>query len=245
MLPATRDATPVDHSLTYTSGGLKNIPHVARLRTILSMLDAEAPLSGASYADVGCSNGYVTSIVSERIGAAETVGFDHSEQQLAAARERHPDLEFRPIDLNLPPASPRRFDLVTCFEVLEHVGHLGNALDNLVAMTRPGGLLLVSVPIEVGVRGTAKFLAKTLIYRYRLDELPPGPNLGMRYLAALLGGRRMSAFRDARDGWGTHFGFDYRDVDDHLRSLSLPARTRNSVTTRFYAVRVPRDVAVD
>jgi SAM-dependent methyltransferase len=243
MVPATRDRVPVDHSLTYTSGGLKNIPHVARLRTILSILDAEGPFAGASYADVGCSNGYVTSIVGEKIGASDTVGFDHSEQQLAMARERHPDLEFHPIDLNRPPDSPRRFDLVTCFEVLEHVGHLGNALDNLVAMTRPGGLLLVSVPIEVGARGTAKFLAKTLIYRYRLDELPPAPNLRMRYLAALLSGRRMSAFRDERDGWGTHFGFDYRDVDDRFRSLSLPARARNSVTTRFYAVRMPGNAA--
>jgi hypothetical protein len=124
---------------------------------------------------------------------------------------------------------------VTCFETLEHVGELANSLTNLLALTRHGGTLVLTVPIEVGAIGTLKFIAK-MFYRYNLGELPARRNLSWMYFSDLIRGTRMSKFRDRRPSWGTHFGFDYRDVDDFLLQRKIPYEARNEFTTRFYRV---------
>jgi hypothetical protein len=50
-------------------------------------------------------------------------------------------------------------------------------------------------------------------------------------------GGRVSRFRDDRVNWGTHFGFDYRDIDDLLRSRGVRFSASNRFTTRFYVIK--------
>lgn len=230
-------SNPVDHSLTYR-GGLRNLPHRRRLRAIVAALRRDgAPAIGA-YADVGCSNGYVTAILQQHLQPARTVGFDHMESHLERGRREHPHIEFRLIDLNRPlPPGHETFDLVTCFETLEHVGRLDQAIVNLLALTRSGGTLFITIPIESGPRGLAKFLLKVGLFRYSLDELPPRPKRFWRYLGALAADRNLSSFRDERDGWGTHFGFDWREVERILRANGARFESRSDFTTRFVVVR--------
>ena len=189
-----------------------------------------------SYADFGCSNGYVTERIRRLTGAERVWGFDHLEEHLARGRRQYPAIEFSLIDLNRPNADLPGFDFVSCFETLEHVGNLEAAIGNLLAAIKPGGTGLVTVPIEIGPRGIAKFIAK-LAYGYNLSELPQSRALQRRYATALLTGARVSRFRDERRAWGTHFGFDYRDVDDALRRHGVPFGAWNSGTTRFYCIR--------
>jgi hypothetical protein len=103
--------------------------------------------------------------------------------------------------------------------------------------SQTGGVLFLTVPIENGWRGTVKFLIKTVLYRYRLDELPQQKNLFFKYFGNLIMNKRMERFRDRRSGWGTHFGFDYREVDDLLTERGLPFESFNVGMTRFYLVR--------
>ena len=227
---------PIDHSLTYVDGGIKNRVHVARLRHLLRLVHSVRPSGVASYADVGCSNGYVTDRVARTVSAQRVVGFDHSEAHLGEARRRHPDYEFRWIDLNAGPIPGPGFDLVTCFETLEHVGDLEAALKALLELTRPGGALVISVPVEIGPVGILKFLAKTLVYHYSLGELADGGIGWGRYLGRLLSGGRISSFRPLRAGWSTHFGFDHRDVGDLLSRHAESPRAYSRGTTRFFVV---------
>lgn len=232
--PATN---PVDHSLTYRSG-LRNLPHRRRLRAIVAALTRDDSPVVESFADVGCSNGYVTAILRERLAPVRTVGFDHIEEHLARGRREHPEIEFRTIDLNRPlPGGQETFDLVTCFETLEHVGRLEQAIANLLALTRPGGTLLITVPIESGPRGLVKFLVKVGVFRYSLKELPPQSNRLWRYLGALLTNRSIASFRDERNGWGTHFGFDWREVERILTARGARFESWSELTTRFVRVR--------
>jgi SAM-dependent methyltransferase len=229
-------AQPVDHSLTYRAG-LRNLPHRRRLRAIVALLTRGTATVG-SYADVGCSNGFVTATLRDRIRPARTVGFDHLEAHLERGRREHPAIEFRPIDLNRPlPAGHETFDLVTCLETLEHVGRLDQAVTNLLALTAPRGTLLITVPIESGPRGLIKFLVKVGLFRYTLDELPARPHRFWDYLGALAANRSLAPFRDAREGWGTHFGFDWREVERILRERGVGFESRSDFTTRFIVVR--------
>lgn len=238
---STPASNPVDHSLTYRRG-LRNLPHRRRLRAIVAALKSGASPAVGSFADVGCSNGYVTAILREQLHPTRTVGFDHVEEHLLRGRNEHPGIEFRAIDLNLPlPAGHETFDLVTCFETLEHVGRLEQAIANLLALTRPGGTLMITVPVESGPRGLIKFLVKTAVFRYTLDELPPRPRRFWVYLGALATVRSIAPFRDERDGWGTHFGFDWREVERILKGRGVRFESWSDLTTRFVRVRGRQD----
>jgi SAM-dependent methyltransferase len=231
---------PVDHSLTYR-GGLRNLPHRRRLHAIVSAITRGGAPAFESYADVGCSNGYVTAILRARLQPKRTVGFDHVESHLQRGRSEHPEIEFRSIDLNRPlPPGHETFDLVTCFETLEHVGRLEQAIANLLALTRPEGMLLITVPIESGPWGLMKFLIKMGVFRYSLDELPARSNRFWSYLGALVTNRSLAPFRDTREGWGTHFGFDWREVERVLRERRIEFDSRRDFTTRFIVVRGDR-----
>jgi len=226
-----------DHAQIYKGRSLKNWPHRLRLKEIESIIDREkAGRHGdLTYADVGCGTGFLTRMVADRLGPKEVYGFDHSEH-LEIARAKNPSYVFEFLELN-DSVDVGSFDFVTCFETIEHVGNPISALNNLLGMTRKGGTLLLTAPIETGPVGLVKFLVKTIIYKYRLDELPRADSkLYIKYLWSLLSFGDIGKYRDERFGWGTHFGFDYRRVDDFLKSRKVEFRAGNVVTTRFYVI---------
>ena len=224
--------------LTYTDGKLKNLPHRFRLKSIFRVIEKEGlkTKKDLTYADIGCSNGFLTNLVARYVNPSMTMGFGHGEEQLEKGREKFPHIEFDFFELN-EPTDVGKFDFVSCFETLEHVGDLDVAIENLInTTTHGGGTLLITVPIEVGLIGTFKFLLKTKFYKYNLDELP-GENLYFRYLKTLLANGDLSAFRDDRNGWGTHFGFDYRLVTEKLSALNVDFQSFKKGTTKFYVVK--------
>src|SRR5260370_4844311 len=109
----------VDHSETYRYKTLRNSVHRKRLKTIFDMLDA-IDFAGRTFADIGCSNGYVTSLITERYKPRFACGFDNCSENVALAQRRYPTISFDHCDLNTIGRWTQRFDIVTCFEVLEH-----------------------------------------------------------------------------------------------------------------------------
>lgn len=176
----------------------------------------------------------MTNVISRLISAGSTVGFDRTDN-LIYAKENYPAYTFQYIDLS-EINTIDKFNLVTCFETLEHVGDVSVALQNLLSMTDKGGSLIISVPIEIGLVGVLKYLVKRLIYRY---GLPLNCN-DMTYFLALIKGSNISKFRIKSDGYGSHFGFDYRIIDNQLslNSTASEIKSWNSFTTRFYVIRV-------
>lgn len=231
---------PIDHSQTYKTRAMRHLPHRIRLKTILALLAARNNLDGKTFADFGCSNGYITNIIAERFPFGAAHGFDYEEEHVTRAGENYPHIAFATANLNSAEPSGV-FDVVTCFETLEHVGKLESALDQLIASTAAGGLLFISVPVEIGVRGLVKFVAKSVVYRSRyashLKELSPSP-IGWDYFWSLMLYRDISHFRNDRDRWGTHYGFDYRAIDRILATKGLRFTATNRFTSRFYLIDV-------
>lgn len=227
----------LDHSATYRHFSLKNINHFARIRdikkTLVRMSSGDVVMR---YADYGCSNGYLTELSSKILDANATVGFDHNEENLRIARSKYPTLEFLSMDLNSGELLHDQFDFVTCYETLEHIGDIENALKILVGSLSKGGKALVTVPIEIGAVGLLKFAVKMLVFRYSLDELSARKRVGWEYFLALVKGSNINEFRDERAHWGTHFGFDYREVDNQLEVMPIHVFAFNKGTTRFYEI---------
>lgn len=121
-------------------GELVEAEHVARY------LWASAFCSGLRVLDAGCGEGYGTRLLA-RAGAAEVVGLDIAEPVIEVARnEQVPRVGFEVGDLRSLSHPDRSFDLVVCFEVIEHVDDQDAVLDELARVLRPDGLLLISSP---------------------------------------------------------------------------------------------------
>jgi 2-polyprenyl-3-methyl-5-hydroxy-6-metoxy-1,4-benzoquinol methylase len=101
---------------------------------------------GRRVLDAGCGIGYGSNMLAEA-GAAEVTGVDVAEPVIEAARMgAASSVSFQPGDvaaLDLPADS---FDLVVCFEVIEHVEDTDPVLDELARLLAPGGLLVISSP---------------------------------------------------------------------------------------------------
>jgi SAM-dependent methyltransferase len=83
----------------------------------------------------------------KRAGAEEVVGIDIADAVIAVARDQvRGEIDFEVADLASLPYPARSFDLVICFEAIEHVEEPEVVLDELARVLAPDGVLLVSSP---------------------------------------------------------------------------------------------------
>jgi 2-polyprenyl-3-methyl-5-hydroxy-6-metoxy-1,4-benzoquinol methylase len=221
----------VDHSLTYKKFSLRNIIHIVRFFMIKRTSQIVfSDLEPESYADFGCSNGYITKMVADLIKPKQAFGFDYS-SNLAIASKNYPEIQFNKFDLTKSYVEFRQFEAVTCFETLEHVGDLNQAVKNLLGAVSNGGRAIITVPIEIGFFGMLKFVIKRFIYRYPL----PLSVSSQKYFWALLLGENISEYREPAPAYSSHFGFDYRVVNKLINnSHGFKYRSFNFLGTRYY-----------
>jgi len=123
-----------------TMNGLIAAEHLARY-----WLAAELA-SGLEVLDAGCGVGYGTEMIA-RAGASRVVGIDLAPEAIAAASERAGEVAtFGVGDVRDLPFDEGSFDLVVCFEVLEHLEDPEPAITALKGVLRESGLLIVSSP---------------------------------------------------------------------------------------------------
>ena len=139
-------------------------------------------------------------------------GFDISQKQL----DRHPHLAVRIRgDLQSHPLPSRAFDLVVCWDVLEHLPHPSAAVDNLADSVAPGGHLVLKVPNALSPKA---LVTKLTPYRFHVwfyrrlmghdragqDDVGPFPtcmSMAMRPAALRRRGRR-SGLEVVFEGFG-------------------------------------------
>ena len=105
-----------------------------------------APLAGRSALDVGCGAGLLSEPLA-RLGAQVT-GIDAAPENIAVA-EAHAGGAGLLIDYRacgVESITDERFDLVTAFEVIEHVSDQSGFVRGLARVLAPGGLLILSTP---------------------------------------------------------------------------------------------------
>ncbi|HEV2813246.1 MAG TPA: methyltransferase domain-containing protein [Solirubrobacteraceae bacterium] len=101
---------------------------------------------GRRVLDAGCGTAYGTRMLAEG-GAKRVVGVDRAASVLDAARPGCPDnVDLIAADLRELPFEDRSFDLVVCFEVIEHLEAPDAALQELERIVSADGVLLVSSP---------------------------------------------------------------------------------------------------
>jgi len=128
-----------------------NPVRLAFLREAIDMhwgdnVEARKPLSGRSALDVGCGAGLVCEPMA-RLGA-DVTGVDASAENIgvASAHAESSGLDIRYMAGELASFNLGIFDLVTSFEVIEHVAEKPAFLEQLAASLKPDGMLVMSTP---------------------------------------------------------------------------------------------------
>jgi SAM-dependent methyltransferase len=205
---------------------LTRLAHSNRYRRALDLV---ADIQGATAIDFGCGDAMILRLAHDR-GIVRTgygVDNDPSMRESAGATFAGTD-GFRfldPADLAQTVAAGS-CDLAICTEALEHIPDPTVVLDAICRYCRPGGHVLITVPIEVGPSLVGKQVGRYLAglrrpygyERYRLPEL---------FSAAVLwNARGFASSHTQLDATGTgHKGFDFRDIERALRQRMDIERT--------------------
>lgn len=138
------------------------------------------PFEGLSCLDVGCGGGLISEPLA-RLGAGVT-GIDPAERNIAAAAA-HARLGGLQIDYQSSTAEDllaagRRFEIVICLEVIEHVPDPAAFVRTLRGLLNPGGILILST-----LNRTAKSFALAIVgAEYLLRWLPTGTHDWNRFV---------------------------------------------------------------
>jgi 2-polyprenyl-6-hydroxyphenyl methylase / 3-demethylubiquinone-9 3-methyltransferase len=144
---------------------------------------AGAPLAGVSLLDVGCGAGLFAEPLA-RLGAG-VVGVDPALAAIEAAR-RHAEetgarLAYRAATVEELAAEPRRFDVVSAMEVIEHAADPKIFVAVAASLVKPGGLFLAST-----LNRTLKSFALAIVgAEYVLRWLEPGTHRWEQFVTPL------------------------------------------------------------
>jgi len=121
--------------------------HTARYTLALQIINEYIEADNIAVLDVFCGNGYGTYMISNSLDHSYVIGIDGSSEavNLAVNHYSKPNNLFS--NKLFPFVLPKcNFDMVICFESLEHVEDDALMFEEMVSSLKPGGLMFVSVP---------------------------------------------------------------------------------------------------
>jgi len=147
----------------------------------LDYIDGLVGLRGKTVLDVGCGGGILAESMTQR--GAQVTGIDLAEPPLKVAelhlRESGIRVDYRYISAeDLARELPRRFDIVTCMELLEHVPEPASTVRACADLVKPGGHVFFST-IN---RKPKSYLYAVIGAEYVLKLLPRGTHSYARFI---------------------------------------------------------------
>lgn len=134
---------------SYYEKGIKEnifqrIWHRKRCKEILRLI----PPQKLIYLDVGCNGGWLMNKVVEKLNPRKVYGLDISEQSIDYCRKKYPSYHFQVDDCSNLPFKDNFFDLITCFEVLEHIYNPKKAVLEMKRCLKKEGELIILIPTD-------------------------------------------------------------------------------------------------
>lgn len=128
---------------------------------------------GRRVLDVACGEGY-GSFLMAKWGAASVCGVDVSVEAVDSARKyfSHPKVSYHAHDAQMLDEvfATRQFDVVACFETIEHVSNPVRFLQALRRVTTPDSIIVISCPNDYWYYPTEETCNPFHIRKYHYDE---------------------------------------------------------------------------
>jgi SAM-dependent methyltransferase len=185
-------------------------------------------LSGKRVLDYGCGDGSFLAMLMERADRpAEAVGAELRSDMAEECAERFQgisNLSFRTIAELAGAEHRNQYDAIVCTEVLEHVIDVEAVLDQFVTLLAPGGMLIISVPVETGIPLLLKQAVRRIAGWRGIGDYPgTSPYTLREYWASLVPGAKQHILRPVHvepDGARSHDhkGFNWRVLERSLRA---------------------------
>jgi 2-polyprenyl-3-methyl-5-hydroxy-6-metoxy-1,4-benzoquinol methylase len=116
-------------------------------RHLVAYLHARELARGRDVLDAGCGEGFGTVLLAAT--ARSVMGVDYAAEPIAVARTAYadrPNLAFQQLDVRALPKLARRFDLVTNFQVVEHLVDPVSFLTAVKGALAADGTLMITTP---------------------------------------------------------------------------------------------------
>lgn len=95
-------------------------------------------------ADAGCGSAELIKKIKNSAENANLSGFDVSEKIISINKEKYPDVFFFTANLNENVPSERKFEMVICTEVIEHLRNWEKAIENLADLIQKDGYVIIT-----------------------------------------------------------------------------------------------------
>jgi 2-polyprenyl-3-methyl-5-hydroxy-6-metoxy-1,4-benzoquinol methylase len=229
------------HEVIYNRTNPVSLMHTDRLRIIHEMFSKYASEAQIRWADFGCSNGFIINdiLTTDKVRFSKIVGYDFEEDLLNQAVSRSiPNAEFKFFNLNQISTPTEQFDMVTCFETLEHVGNYENAFVNLFNCLADNGALFITVPNEIGFIGLIKFIGRMAVRKNAYGDFFIGQSR-LKYLLLLLKNGYIDIYRKPNQlRFGPHLGFDYRKFEKFIDEQFIQRHKLSLVEKKFTIIKM-------
>ena len=241
----------------FSKSGIIRWSHRARFENAVAK---SADFSGLKVLDYGCGDAtYFAMLLSSGHAPAAMVGAEIDSNLVELGRKRfasHPEISFVLQSDLKGPAHQGAYDAVVCMEVFEHLVDPDHFLELLHGFLKPGGRLLLSVPVEIGLPVLVKqTVRKVAGWRKIGDYASTLPYTWAELFRSVFAGPEQHIVRPRHPTGGgfevhCHKGFNWRNLQRriekrfHLRSVSgspvswLPSLLASQV---WFEAEKPRD----
>ena len=112
------------------------------LKALSIIDDFKINTDGLTLLDIGCSSGIMTKIYSNHFSKTIGIDIDKSAIDFAIDNFNQENLKFFNISYNSSELLNKKFDVITCSHIYEHVDDPQDLMDTIYSLLKPGGICL-------------------------------------------------------------------------------------------------------
>ena len=163
------------------SGNYKILHKINPLRLEFILNNFDKSISKKNVLDIGCGGGLISESLAKK--KAKVTGIDENICSIKQAKEhaKISSLKIKYINQSLDSffnKNKKKFDLILCLEVLEHVNDVEKTLDKITKLLNPGAILILST-----INRNLKSLIFAKIFgEYILNWIPIGTHQFEKFL---------------------------------------------------------------